>query len=37
VTDLVTAHNMKNLFAFHTAKTCSFDSAVPDRSSTADN
>jgi len=38
VTDLDTAHNTKkNLFAFHIAKICSFDSAVPDRSSTVDN
>ena len=38
VTDLDTAYNTKkNLFAFHIVKVCSFDSAVLDRSSTADN
>lgn len=37
VTDLGTAHNTKNLFAFHKAKICSFDSAVPDLSFTVDN
>ena len=36
-TDLGTAHNSKNLFAFHLAEICSFDSAVPARYFTVDN